>query len=99
MRSQCVLRSQVDVAPGRVKGADFQHHQVEGSESGARLRVLVREARVAAEKNLVTFAGDHPGRPQSLVAVAEAASGKVLRGRCGEREIRARDAMKFPPIQ
>ena len=53
------------------------------------LGVFGREPGVAAEKDPVALRRDHPRRPQRLVAVLEAATGEMLRGRGGEREIRA----------
>ena len=81
---------EVDVAPGRVEGADLEHHQVEGAEALADLRVLGRQAGVAAEEHAsARGVCDHERRPQRGVAVRQAAAGEVLRGRGGDASARA----------
>ena len=39
-RLERVLRPEVDVAPGRVEGADLEHHEIERAEPLADRRVL-----------------------------------------------------------
>jgi hypothetical protein len=50
-RRERVLRPEVDVSPGGVKGAHLQHDEIEGAEAGADLLVLGGEPGVAAEEH------------------------------------------------
>ena len=53
MRGECVCRREVDVAPGGMIRAHFEHHEIEGPEAFAYLGVLCGRACAAAEKHAV----------------------------------------------
>src|SRR5579864_8830490 len=50
VRLQCILRAEVNVAPRRMEGAHFEHHEVEGTETRADVLILRCKPRVAAEE-------------------------------------------------
>ena len=81
-RLESVLRSKMNVAPGWVVGADFQHHQIEGTQPCADEFIFGGKAGIAAEKHGVPLRAQHERGPESDIAVFQSASGKVL-GRSG----------------
>ena len=63
-----VLRTEVNVAPRRVKRADFEHDEIERPELSRDVFVLGGEPRVAAEEHRVPLAANHQRRPERRVA-------------------------------
>src|SRR6202034_3500425 len=98
-RFECVLRSKMNIAPSRMKGADLQHDQVEWPKPLANELILAREAGIAAEKHGVAFGADDEGGPQSCVAVLQSPTREMLRWRGGHGEPAACRAVRLPPIQ
>ena len=98
-----MFRAEVDITPGRMKGADFQHHQVEGAQAVADLGVLIGESGVAAEEDAVPRAAHDQRRPQRGVAILEAAAAEMLRRRGGDFDRSAgrlaEHAMALPPVE
>jgi hypothetical protein len=94
-----VRRPEVDVPPGRMEGADLEHHEVEGTEALADVGVLRRETGVAAEEDMVARRADRHRRPQRRVAVLQPAAGEVLRRRGGHHELGAGQRVRFPPVE
>src|SRR5580700_4201778 len=80
-RFERVLRSKMNIAPSRMIGADFQHHQVKWPEPVANQLVLARESGITAEEHGVPFRANDKGGPQSGVAVFERPTGEMLRWR------------------
>src|SRR5438046_10760401 len=77
----------------------LQHDEVERPEPLADRLIFRGEARVAAEEDGVPLSADDEGGPQSRVAIAQPAAGKVLRGRGGYGEPGARQLVRFPPVE
>src|SRR2546425_12508829 len=79
--------------------AHFQHDEVERPEPLADRLIFRGETRIAAEEDGMPLRADDERGPQSRVAIAQAAAGKVLRGRGGYGEPRVRQLVRFPPVE
>src|SRR5437762_5895200 len=77
----------------------LQHDEVEWAEPLADRLVFRGEARVAAEEDGVPLSADDERGPQRRVTIAQAAAGKVLRGRGGYGEPAVRQLVRFPPVE
>src|SRR2546430_16389756 len=79
--------------------AHLQHDEVERPKPLADRLIFRGETRIAAEEDGVPLSADDERGPQSRVAIAQAAAGKVLRGRGGHSELRGRGLMRLPPVE
>src|SRR5882762_5692076 len=79
--------------------AHLQHDEIERPEPLADCLIFRGEARIAAEEDGVPLRTDDERRPQSRVAIAQAAAGKVLRGRGGHGQPGVRQLVRFPPVE
>src|SRR5437879_8683950 len=79
--------------------AYLQHHEVERPKPLADRLVFRGEAGIAAEEDGVPLRADDERGPQRRVAIAQAAAGKMLRGRGGHSELCVRELMRFPPVE
>src|SRR2546430_16922645 len=77
--------------------AHLQHDEVERPKPLADRLIFRGETRIAAEEDGVPLSADDERGPQSRVAIAQAAAGKVLRGRGGHSELPVRGLMRLPP--
>src|SRR2546421_2287722 len=79
--------------------AYLQHHEVERPKPLADRLVFRGETRIAAEEDGVPLRADDERGPQSRIAIAQPAAGKVLRGRGGHGERGVWQLVRFPPIE
>src|SRR5947208_16221777 len=79
--------------------AYLQHHEVERPKPLADRLIFRGETRIAAEEDGVPLRADDERGPQSRVAIAQAAAGKVLRRRGGHGEPGIRQLVRFPPVE
>src|SRR5205809_7941753 len=79
--------------------AHLQHDEVKRTEPLADRLIVRGEAGIAAEEDGVPLRADDERGPQRRVAIAQAAAGKVLRGRGGDGEPGARQLVRFPPVE
>src|SRR5437879_13426851 len=79
--------------------AHLQHDEVKRTEPLTDRLIFRGEACIAAEEDGVPLRADDERGPQSRVAIAQAAAGKVLRGRGGHGELCVRELMRFPPVE
>ena len=102
MGLQRMRRAEVDVTPGRVEGADLQHHQVKRAQQRADQRVFAGQPGIAREKHRMPVGAQHHRGPQRGVAVLQATAGEVLRRRGRHRQpaaVGAGQRTRFPPVQ
>jgi hypothetical protein len=98
-RLECVGRTEVDVAPGRVPGADLEHHQIEGREPRTNRGKLGCEPGVSGKEHAAVLGSDHPRRPQGGIPIGERAAREVLCGRGRERQRAAGQGVFLPPVE
>ncbi len=95
--AQALRRGHVDVGPELAVRADLDHRGVERAVRGADLLEAVEVAGVTAVVDPVLVTGDHPGGPEGVLGVAQAAPAEVAgRGR-GQGE--AADLGLLVPVQ
>jgi hypothetical protein len=50
-----IIGPQVNIAPSRIEGSDFQHHDIEWSKSFANRSILRGQTRIATEEYRVSW--------------------------------------------
>ena len=100
MRRERVLRSRGECRPRRDGTRRLSSITRSNGPSRARISPYSGVRPVSPLKKTRVRGGlHHQRRPQRLVAVVEAATREVLRGRGRERELGAGHAMRFPPVE
>src|SRR5215475_9476333 len=88
----------MNIAPGRIPGADFQHHEVKRAQASSDVRIFGRQSRIAAEEHTVVSRTYRDRRPKGRVASSKRTPGEVLGGRSRDAHS-ARDFVRLPPIK